>query len=154
MEKKFVENYRIYKPNKNNNGAASQFCWSPDKKCVFLEMASQLSEKDSNGNSTFDWKNKLSFKLEDIDIAQLLCVLRGIKNSVGYGDKGLFHSFGNHNAILRFQKGDKGGYYLGISVKKEGSEPIAIKHSVSEEEGVILNILLCHAIELIYGWSA
>jgi len=153
MGKKIIKAYKIYKPKKDGTGSASQFSWSEDKRCIFLEMSAQLSEKDSDGNSTFDWKNKLSFKLGDVDMAQILCVLRGIKNNVGYDGKGIFHSFNNNNAILKFQKGDKSGYYLGISVKKEGLEPVAIKHSVTDEEGIILNILLSKAIELIYDWS-
>ena len=153
MEKKLIKAYKIFKPNKTNNGAASQFSWAQDKKCMFLEAASQLPTKDQEGNSTFDWKNKLSFKLGEVDIAQILCVLRGIKDSVGYGDKGLFHSFGNNNAVLRFQKGDKGGYYLGISVKKEGSEPVGVKHALTDSEGVLLEILLSRAIELVYDWN-
>jgi len=154
VEKKFTDNCKIYKPNKTNNGAASQFCWSHEKRCIFIESAPQMPDRDGEGNSLFDWKNnKIIFKLGPPDIAEILCVLDGIKSSVGYADKGLFHSSGNNNAVLKFQKADKSGYYFGISVKKEGSEPVAIKHSITDGEGMILQILLRRAIEIVYDWN-
>ena len=154
MEKKFPNNLKIFKPNKNNNGAATQFAWSPDKRCIFIESAPQLQDKDSSGNALFDWKNnKIIFKLGPPDIAEMLCVLDGIKNSVGYADKGLFHENTKGNAVLKFQKAEKSGYYFGISVKKDGSEPVAIKHSITDSEGMILQILLRRAIEIVYDWN-
>jgi len=153
MEKKFIENYKIYKPNKNSNGSASQFCFSKEKKAIFLEMASQSINKDVDGNATFDWKTKLIYKLGAIDIAEILLVLHNFKNSVGYDNKGLYHSSGDNNAILRFQKGDKSGYYLGISVKKGESAPVALKHSITDAEGMILRVLLEESIRIIYDWQ-
>jgi len=153
MKDKFTESYKVYKPQKDGTGAASQFSWSSEKKCLFIESAKQLLEKNSDGNSLFDWANKIIFKLGSPDIAEILCVLHNIKNSVGQGDRGLFHSNNKGNAVLKFQKAEKSGYYFGISVKKEGSEPVAIKHSITDGEGMILQILLRRAIEIVYDWN-
>lgn len=153
MEKKFSNNLKFFKPNKNNDGAASQFCFSKDKKAVFIESARQLPDKDGDGNSLFDWSNKIIFKLGIPDIAEILCVLHNIKNSVGQNDKGLFHSNNKGNAVLKFQKGEKSGYYFGISVKKEGSDLAGVKHTITDSEGVLLEILLSRAIELVYDWN-
>jgi len=153
MEKKLINNYKIFKPKGDGSGSASQFCWSQDKRCIFIESAKQLLEKNSDGNSLFDWANKIIFKLGSPDIAEILCVLHNIKNSVGQGDRGLFHSNNKGNAVLKFQKAEKSGYYFGISVKKDGSEPVAIKHSITDSEGMILQILLRRAIEIVYDWN-
>lgn len=159
MEKKFKQQYKIYKPKKEFNGAASSFDFSKEKKCVFLEMATQLPEKDKNGNSTFDWENKLSYKLGPVDMAELLLVLQNIKNGVGPKDKntenyrGLFHSSGINSAILKFERGKYDGYYLGLNVKKGESAAVSLKHSITNAEGTILQILLRRAIELIYDWT-
>lgn len=160
MEKKFTKNYKIYKPNKDMAGASSQFCFSKDKECVFLEMAKQLQEKGTEGFSLFDWKNKIVYKLGTIDLAEILLVLRGVKNGAGPTEKdntekykGLFHSNENGNSILKFEKGKYDGYYLGLNIKRGDSAPISIKHSITSAEGMILQILLCRAIELIYDWN-
>jgi len=153
MEKKLIKNYKIFKPKNDGSGSASQFCWSQDKRCIFIESAKQLPNKDGDGNSLFDWPNKLIFKLGSPDIAEILCVLHNIKSSVGQSDKGLFHSNNNGNAILKFQKGEKSGYYFGISIKRGNSEPISVKHTITDGEGVVLETLLCQAITLIYDWN-
>lgn len=159
MEKKFIEAYKIYKPKKDGTGTASQFSFAKDKGCLFLEMASQLPTKDENDNATFNWEDKIIFKLGVVDIAELLLVLHGIKNGSGPIEKGsetyrgLFHSNEKGNSILKFEKGKYEGFYLGLNVKKGESSPVALKHSVTSSEGMILRILLEKAIELIYDWN-
>ena len=159
--KKFIQAYKIYKPKKDGTGTASQFCFAKDKGCLFLEMASQLPTKDENDNAIFGWKDKISFKLGPVDIAELLLVLHGIKNGAGPKDKfntsekynGLFHSTASGNSILKFEIGKYDGFYLGLNIKKGESAPVALKHSLTSSEGMILRILLEKAIELIYDWD-
>lgn len=159
MEKKFIEAYKIYKPKKDGTGTASQFSFAKDKGCLFLEMAAQLPTKDENDNATFNWDNKIIFKMGPVDVAELLLVLHNIKNGAGTKEKdtenykGLFHSTSNGNSILKFEKGKYDGFYLGLNVKKGDSTPVSLKHSLTSGEGIILRILLEKAIELIYDWN-
>jgi len=160
MEKKFKQQYKIYKPKKEFNGAASSFDFSKEKKCIFLEMAAQLPKGDDNGNALFGWENRLSYKLGPTDLAEILLVLRGVKNGVGPTEKdnaekykGLFHSTESSTSILKLEVGKYGGFYFGLNVKRGDSAPISIKHSITSAEGMILQILLCRAIEIIYDWN-
>jgi len=159
MEKKIQKNYKIYKAKPDGNGAASQFEFSKDKEAVFFEMAPQLPSKDENGNPTFDWKKKLIFKLAVVDMGEILSVLNGIKNGAGPKEKdtdkykGLYHSSKDGSAILKFEKGNYAGFYLGLNVKKGESPPVALKHTVTDGEGVVLSILLTDAIKAIYSWG-
>lgn len=159
MEAKFLESYKMYKARPDGGGAASQFEFSKEKKCIFFEIAPQLPLKDNNGNPTFDWAKKLIFKMGVVDMGEILSVLQNVKNGAGPKDKdtekyrGLFHSNKEGNAILKFEKGMYSGYYIGLSVKKGASDPFNFKHAISDGEAVVLNILLTDAIRTIYSWE-
>jgi hypothetical protein len=159
MEKKFANNFKIYRAKPDGNGVATQFCFAKEKESIFIEMAKQLSGKDDNENAIFDWKNKIIFKLGMTDIGEILSVLQNIKLGVGPKDKdsenykGLFHSNDKGNSILKFEKNKYGGFYIGLSVKKEGLDPVNLKHTISSGEATILNILLDRAVGLIYDWN-
>lgn len=156
MSKQFSESFAIYKAKGSGDGAASQWDLSSKKDCVFLEMASQCG-KDGNGNAKFDWDNKISFKLSESDIGEILAVLVGMQDGVGPYDssrnkhKGLYHSNKQGNAILYFAKDDHGRLRIYLSVKR-GDEKIAIQHTISAGESCVLNTLLRRAIEVMYRW--
>lgn len=156
MANEFSKGFVLYKAKNDGNGAASQWNLASKKDCVFLEMADQRG-KDENGNARFDWDNKISFKLGESDIGELLAVLVGLKNGVGPFDtskqkhKGLFHSNPNGNAILYFGKDEHGRFRIYLSVKK-GDTKNAVQHTISKGEACVLSTLLRRAIEVMYRW--
>ena len=120
----------IYRARNSGDGAASQWSLGSKKDCVFLEMATQRTKKTTDGNASFDWDNKLRFKLGEHDLGEILAVLVGMKKGVGplKGDgqtgqhKGLFHSNKNGNAILYFGRDKSGTLRIHLSVKKNDEE--------------------------------
>lgn len=156
MSQKFSSHFITYKARNSGDGAASQWDLSADKGCVFLEMAHQQG-KDEKGNASFDWPNKICFKLGLPDIGEILAVLCGVQKGVGPLDtergkhKGLFHSNNTGNAILNFGKDDKGTFHIRLSVKKDEGQTV-VQHTLTKGEVCVLGILLRRAVEAICRW--
>lgn len=156
MADEFSKGFVLYKAKGDGNGAASQWNLGSKKDCVFLEMANQQG-KDDKGNASFDWGNKIRFKLGEADIGEILAVLVGLQDAVGPFDinkkkhKGLFHSNPNGNAILYFGKDEHGGLRIYLSVKKDDNKSV-VQHFINKGEACILSTLLRRAIEVMYRW--
>ena len=154
-EPKFKKSFSIYRARRNNDGVASQFDFNPQTKLLFLEMAAQTGQQDEKGNALFDWKNKIAFKLGITDIGEILCVLIGKQIGVGKFDdgrhKGLYHENEKGNAILYFERGKHGGYYIKLSIKR-GEDHIQLSQMLTDGEGVVLSTLLRCVIESKYDW--
>lgn len=88
---KTTRQYQIYKPTKNNTGAALQFNVSNDLSCVWMEMTKQV------GHQQFDWDNKIVFKLGTNDLISLIYALEIVRTAAykkyRMGDEKSFDSF-------------------------------------------------------------
>jgi len=158
MSTEYPEAYTIYRARTDGNGVASQWSIGSKRNCVFLEMSSQKGKNDK-GNAIFDWDNKISFKLGDSDIGEILAVLIGRQEGVGPFDigrgkhKGLFHSNQSGNAVLYFSRDKSGSHFnICLSVKK-GNEPIRVQHTITNGEACLISTLLRRAIEIMYKWD-
>lgn len=149
MEINYDKKFKVYKPNKTGNGAALQMDFNEEKKSVFVETAKQTAPQ------SFDWQNKLSFKMAVTDIAKLLVVLNGKAANVE-----LFHdpskggyavSAETRNSTVSFTKMDR-GYYFKLSTQAQGGQVNSVALPLSEDEAVVLKLLLEKAVEKIYGW--
>ncbi len=152
MDGKFEKRKRLsfYKPNKSTTGGAMQFDLNEEKESIFLEMARQKDEH------SFDWQNKIAFKLSLSDIGKLLAVLEGKIKAIN-----LYHdpSKGNYsiaedtkNTALSISKGDSFGFYLKISQQAKDGSVNAIQCSLSDDEAIILSKAFEVAIKKIVGW--
>jgi hypothetical protein len=147
--------YRIYKPNPNNNGAASywqlsykdQDRYNPYK--VFLVVAKQI--KSDNDNAKFDWDNGINVKLEENDLGEIIAVLDKRKESLG--SKGsLFHKTpSGGNKVISLDKTDA-GYSLKVSSQDQDKNTKQVFHSISIGEAAVLSTLLKQAIIVMHGW--
>ncbi|MBI4406802.1 hypothetical protein HY571_02720 [Candidatus Micrarchaeota archaeon] len=143
----FERKFKIYKANKQGSGSALQFDFNEKKKSVFVESAKQ------NGEQNFDWSNKLTFKLGTSDIAKLLIVLQGKSQKIDLfhdPSKGGYES-DKRNSTLAFSKMER-GYYFKLSTQSQGGQVSNVGISISDDEAVILKILLQKSVEKIYGW--
>lgn len=178
MAEFFANEFRIYKPNGKNTGAASklQLRVKPkdvtsrdgrtstiDVTMVFWESAPQTG-KDANNNATFAWeddKRKVAIKLGDADMAEILAVLSGKKPFAGPPAKpgasfppGLFHKSTKGNSTFSLTKNENGGYNVRLSAQKQGQQgTIAVSHTITIGEGEILSTLLRAALVKKYGWA-
>lgn len=152
-EKKYFAEFRVYRANKNNNGAASklQFRYNNEGKPLLFISSARQTGTDENDNATFAWKEEsVNVKLGELDIGEFLAVLNGKKDNVG-GEKGLYHQNEKGNSAISFVRNDK-GYSLRVSAKKNGGQLVAVSHAMSLAEGEIMRVLLECVVRRIYQW--
>ena len=116
----------FYHPNGKGTGSALQLELHPAHEdtegSVFLTMAPQrtigMRTADDTVHPTFDWRNAVCLKLDLMDLAQVLQVLRGVQESLADGT-GLFHRSSNASAIIKFEHRIEPvpGYLLDVSKK-------------------------------------
>lgn len=139
----------FYKANKRITGAAMQFDLNAKRECVFLEAAKQTEER------RFGWENKLVFKLGVTDAAKILTVLGGKADKTD-----LFHDPGKSkfvtqskvkNTALSVQKAGY-GYYLKLSMQGNDGSVESVQIALSDDEAIVLKLMLETAIKRIYNW--
>lgn len=134
------QEFRIYRANKNNTGAASaiQLIDKEGKLCVFWSIAKQTGT-DDKGNASFGWKDKdkhIIFKMEDNDLGEVLAVIYRFSDKAG-GEKGIYHQNATGNTVFNFD-----GKSVRISNKKKDSkEAVAINHGISNAELALLKVV-------------
>ena len=144
---------RFYHPKTSGHGAAMRLepRFSNSKgdryNCFFLEMAAQQTPARTEGgkrvHATFNWQEKLAVKLDFPDICEILVVLEGRAEKVGGARGGLFHQSTDANTIITCQKGEQGGYLIGLSRKEVNTGRKSRLHIVlSEAEAVGLRHVL------------
>lgn len=147
----YNDSLTLYHPTTRGTGAALRLqpairASAERANCFFLEMAAQQSpapEHDSRGRASFDWENKITVKLGFADICEWLAVLENKQTAAGRNGKGLYHTNGNHNTVIRVERNDTGGYAVSLSRKQEGQDEAArIWTVLSDAEAIgIRNIL-------------
>jgi hypothetical protein len=122
----------FYHPNAKGTGTALRLELHPAHEetegSIFATLASQRSvtERTADGGvsfASFDWTNAICLKLDLMDLAQMLDVFHGLRESAGEG-KGLFHRSANATAVIRLEHNLEPveGYLLDVSKKKTGEE--------------------------------
>lgn len=142
-----MQQYRIYRMNKSNSGCAIALQLSYkkdneyDKYQMFLIGANQLKENNSNGDATFDWKNPITVKLGENDLGEILAVLEGRKDAVGYKN-GLYHETpGGGSKIINFQAVEN-GYSLNISAQDKEKNLKKVFLTLTHGEASIMAVLI------------
>ncbi len=117
---------------------------------LMLEMANATGGTDSRGNTVYDWANKVSMKLSEADIQQILGGLRGDVCKIvhdpnkarGDGTPGTLPK-----SVLQLNKGEHFGFFMAMSRgDKKARCPI------SDTEAATFRFLLPRAVVRIFGW--
>ncbi len=163
----YFPEYRIYKPNNNKTGAATRLQLKIKQERfrvvqLFWESAQQTGV-DSEGNASFGWddpKKKITFKMKDSDVGEVLAVLNGMKTFAGAPAKdgkggSIFHQNPTGNTVFKFVKMERDGtfvYWVQLTSKKKDGTLTEVKHSISIAEGEVLTVLLQNALTCMYPW--
>ena len=134
----------FYHANPKGTGTAAQFELRLNRMgedrydCFFLEMAHQKTMAAAGdrqkGPATFDWTNKVTVKLDFIDISKFLAVLDGKCEQVGDGKGGIYHESNGSNTLISFKRSpDTGGFLLAVSKKSRDGTQIFKGHIVLNE---------------------
>ena len=143
---------RIYKPRKENQGAATKLQQKivkeqyGNKVYIFLVSTKQIPSQDKN--AAFAWGDKqkeVTLKLEAVDLSQILTTLKGITKETK-----LFHQNATGNSTLTITKYND-NFNIRVS-KKVGTTVSEVKHSLTPGETEILKIVFADEISTIYGW--
>jgi len=145
-KKAFNKRLTFYHPNTKGTGTAIQLELRMNRvnedryDCFFLEMAHQKSNASGTTGqrrtpATFDWTNKVTVKLDFMDICEFLCALEGKKPQAGNGKGGIYHEAGGANTLISLSRNEeRGGYYLGVSKKnKQDGESVFKGHILLTE---------------------
>ncbi len=169
---KKAKEWRVYKPKKTNDGAASKLELRVDLKerekdgkkftvrnVLIFWVSSKQTGMDANENASFGWDDddkQVTIKLGEVDLGEILAVLNNQKDATGgsvgtYAGK-LFHKNERGSTTFSLAKGKNGGYYVGIT-KKIGANPaVQISHTLTFGEAEILRVVIESAIRHIYMW--
>lgn len=152
-----MNTFRVYKPNKQGTGSASQWQlsyksddrYNPWK--LFYEIAKQ-TVIDENGNARFDWENSIKVKMDISDIGEILAVLEQKQQQVGQDGK-IFHKTEANNKVINFFFNEKTNNFF-IKVSRQTTEGVvALQQNMSIGEGCTLRILLHEAILKLSYWG-
>jgi len=151
----YRESLTFYHANGRGTGAAVQIEPRLNQKrgdrynCFFLDMAKQKTianrgqGQDGPAHATFDWDQKITVKLDFVDISEFLTVLDGVTDHVGGERDGLYHQSGDSNTMIRFSRHASGGIALSLSRKRaDDSQPNRIGTVLSRAESIGLRHVL------------
>jgi hypothetical protein len=117
---------------------------------VMVEMANAAGKSDSQGNMVYDWPNKISMKLSEVDIQQVIAGLRGHPCKIVHDPakaRGGPSDGQGAKSVLFLNKGEQFGFFMTISRGEKKT-----KCPVSDLEAANLRLLLSRAIARIYAW--
>ncbi len=140
----------FYHPKRSGKGSAARFELRLNRPgedgydCFFLEMASQKKGSPSSRNASFDWENKITVKLDFMDVSEILTVLDGKATAVGGERKALYHQTNGSSTLIGLAAREDGnGYFLGLSKKStDGHYQKRISLSLSQVEATGLSRVL------------
>lgn len=140
----------FYHPKRSVKGSAARFELRLNRpgedsyNCFFLEMASQKQSSLNSRNASFDWENKITVKLDFMDVSEILMVLEGNASAVGGERKALYHQTNGSSTLIGLATRDDGnGYFLGLSKKSsDGKSQKRISMSLSRVEATGLSKVL------------
>ncbi len=116
---------------------------------LMIETANAAAGADNRGNTTYDWANKVTMKLTDPDIQQMLAGLRGEKCQIVH-DPNKARSETETDlprSRLQISKGERFGFFMTMS---RGDN--TVNCPLSDTDAATLSLLLSQAIARIYGW--
>tara|TARA_R100000005_G_C4886613_1_gene135563 strand:+ start:56 stop:559 length:504 start_codon:yes stop_codon:yes gene_type:complete len=157
--------YRIYKPYKEDSGAASSFqlkitndsdapSGRQRKVELFWVSCQQTGVNKETKNASFGWDDSTksaTMKLGLVDVGELLLFLEGKKEDVS-----LFHQNRSGNTVVKMKKAqNKSGPVISfqMSSKREGNPLVKISHYISMGESQIILQLLKDFVSVYHNWK-
>lgn len=116
-----------------------------------LEMSTAIGEADGGGNRTYDWDNKIIFKMSSKDIGEVLAYLKkGAKGELKLvHDSSKAPGAGEGAGIknLHIASTDR-SWFWNLSTSKDNRRSVPVDMS----EMIRIQVLLQESIARIYAW--
>ena len=131
----------IYHPKKNGNGSALAFRLTPanDRATGFLQMEfakqSFAGDEEQKLFPRFDWEHRIKLRLNPYEVAELIEVFRGIKESLRDG-AGFIHNMEKRTAVLRVAHATEPVPYFAfhVIVTRDGEDDSEAKIGLTPSE--------------------
>lgn len=147
---------RLYRPNQKDTakGTALALQVVKKKKDKFDEwncflIGAQQTGMDKEGNAAYSWSDKTktsTLKLGQTDVSAILAVLQGKRNEAK-----LFHKTPTNDSTLNFKYDEvKASYYLTLSARKNGEQPVRVNQGITLEEGILIESVLNGFLKLFF----
>ena len=117
---------------------------------LMVEMANATGKTDSRGNIQYDWANKVSMKLSDTDVQNILAALKGATCKIVHDPnkaRGDDSDGSLPKSVLQLNKGERFGYFMTMS---RGDKKA--KCPINDSDAATFRLLLSRAVVRIYGW--
>jgi len=114
---------------------------------LMVEMANATGKTDSRGNPVYDWANKVSMKLSDVDIQQILAGLEGQACKIVHDPNKARGDGSLPKSCLQLSKGERFGYFMTMSRGEKKA-----KCPINDSDAATFRLLLPRAVVRIYGW--
>lgn len=173
MREKKSKEWRVYKPKKTNDGAASKLELSVEfrdmekdgkkfqvREALVFWVSTKQTGIDANDNASFGWSEEdkhVTIKLGEPDLGEMLAVLNGVKDATGgqtgtYAGK-LFHKNARGSTTFSIKKGTNGGFFVAATKKLDDNAAVQISHTLTFGEAQVLRVLVEAAIRQMYLWD-
>lgn len=117
-----------------------------------LEMSTATGEPDAAGNRTYDWDNKIIFKMSSKDIGEVLAYLKkGAKGELKLvHDSSKAPGAGDDAGIKNLHiASTERSWFWNLSTSKDNRRSVPVDMS----EMIRIQVLLNKSVERIYAWS-
>jgi hypothetical protein len=117
---------------------------------VMVEMANASGRTDRHGNMVYDWSNKVSMKLSEVDLQQIQDGLRGKACKIVHDpNKARAEKSEDQSpkSFLFVNKAEQYGFFMTMSRGEKKA-----KCPLNDNEAASLRLLLARAVARIYGW--
>ena len=155
----------FYHPTASGKGAAIQFsvnAATPDQDgAVFFSIAPQLTAAgpaapgEPRKFASFDWRGKVTVKLNAVEVAELLLVIAGAAPALAHAGKtGLFHNSPTATTTIEFKRSEdpaRPGFLLGVgrTPKADAAARQFVSMALSVAEAYALRLALEQAMGLV-----
>ena len=151
-----MNNLTFAHPNLKNTGSAVKFELHPAEDGreghIAMWIAPQKENTDTKFYASFDWDKAIFIRLPILDIAGMLEVFRGYRESLA-DNKGFFHVYANRNVNIRMEHRLEPCplYYFSIS-QKMGDERRQITFGFTMCEALVLSeVFTSSLVRMAFG---
>lgn len=145
-------NYTIYHANPKNTGSAIRMSLFPAHEAVQGYILMELASHKTSDSAfpSWDWDHRLMVKLDASDLSHILCVLRGMEESVCEGE-GLYHRSMYGSTIVKFSHhiDPVFGYRMVVSKRMAGEDLKTIEFFFTPKEAFALSLTLEQAMMFV-----
>lgn len=121
----------------------------PSPGCVMMDICPSGNQKNQHGNPVYNWDGKITLKLSDRDVADVLLGLQGRSVKIVH-DPGARQGEGGSKKFLEILPGQRAGTVIFRCSYGDRSALVPL----DANDALRMRILLTASIPVVYGWTS